>query len=77
MIFIHLSGVNCSPTQFFLRGYVMNHFMNIYTKNELTESTTANEFLAVQTEGKRLCRTSLRVQVKGDDESRILIGQEW
>jgi len=55
----------------------MNHFMNIYTKNELTESTTANEFLAVQTEGKRLCRTSLRVQVKGDDESRILIGQEW
>ena len=24
----------------------------------------------------RLCRTSPRVQVKGDDESRILIGQE-
>jgi hypothetical protein len=29
------------------------HLKNIYAENELTEATTANDFLAVQTEGKR------------------------
>jgi len=54
---------------------VLVHLENIYAENALAESTTANEFLAVQTEGWRLRRSSLRGQVKGDDESRIRVGQ--
>jgi hypothetical protein len=46
-----------------LRGSVMDKFKNIYAENALAESTTANEFLAVQTEGWRLRRSSLRGQV--------------
>lgn len=32
---------------------VLMHLKNIYAENELTEAATANDFLAVQTEGKR------------------------
>jgi len=32
---------------------VLMHLKNIYAENELTEPATANDFLAVQTEGKR------------------------
>jgi hypothetical protein len=55
---------------------VLVHLENIYAENALAESTTANEFLAVQTEGWRLRRSSLRGQVKGDDESRFGVGQK-
>jgi hypothetical protein len=39
---------------------VLVHLENIYAENALAESTTADEFLAVQTEGWRLRRSSLR-----------------
>jgi len=32
---------------------VLMHLKNIYAENELSETATAKEFLAVQTEGKR------------------------
>ena len=42
-----------------LRGYVLVHLKNIYAENELAEVATANEFLAVQTEGKRQVQRSI------------------
>ena len=38
---------------------VLMHLKNIYAENELPESATANEFLAVQTEGKRQVQRSI------------------
>jgi len=38
---------------------VLMHLKNIYAENELTEATTANDFLAVQTEGKRQVQRSI------------------
>lgn len=38
---------------------VLMHLKNIYAENELTESATAKDFLAVQTEGKRQVQRSI------------------
>lgn len=38
---------------------VLMHLKNIFAENELPESATANDFLAVQTEGKRLAHAGL------------------
>ena len=38
---------------------VLVHLKNIYAENELAELATANEFLAVQTEGKRQVQRSI------------------
>ena len=39
---------------------VLMHLKNIYAENELSETATAKEFLAVQTEGKRQVQRSIR-----------------
>jgi hypothetical protein len=38
---------------------VLMHLKNIYAENELSETATAKEFLAVQTEGKRQVQRSI------------------
>ena len=38
---------------------VLMHLKNIYAENELSEAATANDFLAVQTEGKRQVQRSI------------------
>ena len=38
---------------------VLMHLKNIYAENELAESATAKEYLAVQTEGKRQVQRSI------------------
>lgn len=38
---------------------VLMHLKNIYAENELAEAATANEFLAVQTEGTRQVQRSI------------------